>query len=104
MISKARLKESFPNLFPIVEKDCKDENFNDTKATTASFEGGYECEDNSLIDVTLALDFVVSLEDEYPKQRRRGGGGAVGVARKLWCDAVLQQIMTVGLELLLFCS
>ena len=103
MISEARLKEIFPNLFPIVEKDCKDENFNDTEATTASFDGGYECEDNSLIDVTLALDFVVSLEDEYPKQRRRDGSGAVGVARKLCCDAVLQQLMTVGLEFLLFC-
>ena len=105
-ISEARMKEIFPNLFPIVEKDSiKDENFNDTEAETmtASFDGGDECEDNSFLDVTLALDFVVSLEDEYPKQRRRGGGGAVGVARKLWCDAVLQQLMTVGFDLLLFC-
>ena len=96
----------FPNLHQeSVEYYIKDENFNTIEEATTTSAADVVCEGNPFTDVKLALDFVVSLEDEYPKQRRRGRAvrGAVGVARELFQDAVLHQIILMAVDLFIFC-
>ena len=105
-LSEARLMEMFPNLHQeSVKYYIKDENFNTIEEATTTSAADVVCEGNPFTDVKLALDFVVSLEDEYPKQRRRGRAvrGAVGVARELFQDAVLHQIILMAVDLFIFC-